>query len=205
MTTRTSVAEALHVIGEYEQHLAATVAPVRTMHVEPDGLVLDEGQRLALTADGLAAFCDAVRAPHPYLRRLRREVRARVLQDHLDRGDPREVVAVLHRNGEFRAFDDPSLLRLRGTEVLEAVVESLPRDAGPFVERLSFQDDMLIINVLGDAVTEEIAPGDAVAAGLQIRHSLTGARATRVESFILRLVCANGMRHADHLARQRTA
>lgn len=200
---RTTIHEALERIDAYEQGYSRIPTPARLVRVEPDGLVVD-GAKVTLGGDGLRRFCASVGAPSGYLASLGRDLRARVLQHHLDRGKPAEFVEVICRGGVFCGFAEAGLLRLRGLEVVGAVAEALPDDAGAFVEELRISDDKLEIDILGDAVTEAILPGDVVAAGIRVTDFQFGVGATRIETYLLRRLCENGMTHRDHVGLTRT-
>jgi hypothetical protein len=53
------------------------------------------------------------------------------------------------------------------------------------------------MDLLSDEMTEEVTSDDVVAAGLEVQHSLVGAKATVIQAYIHRRICENGMTHRD--------
>ena len=105
---------------------------------------------------------------------------------------------MISRDGEFVAFSEVSLLKLTTAEVVAAVAEGINADESALdAYDIKFFNESFQIDLLGVDRQEEIAPGDIMRAGLRLTHSLIGAHATVVETFIWRLACRNGMVHRD--------
>lgn len=200
---RLTVEDALRMLEAREQEFREFRVPVRTLRVEPMALVV-EGARLTMDRASMRRFCRQAGAPVSYLFRLSRDLRAQLLQHHVDRADLGEFVAVVSRDDGFVGFANSGLLRLREPEVVRAVLDGIPADAGPYIDSFHVDDDELRLDLVAQATTEEVAPGDVVAAGLRITHSVLGRAATRIESFMVRRVCANGLISHDCVKSERT-
>jgi hypothetical protein len=61
------------------------------------------------------------------------------------------------------------------------------------VYRIDLTETMLYLKAIDRTLTESVREGDIVCGGLIIRNSEVGASALRVEPFILRRVCSNGL------------
>lgn len=197
-------AEAGNEIARMEDVLAEHAVHTENLRVQPDGLVM--GDRLIGVADrGWSAFCSSVDAPVSYIRRLDPDIRAAVMQRHLKRGDLGSTITVVEEAGELVAFDRADLVRLKTSDVLNAVAEGLESNLADMevsnlrLRAASSEFQLLSINRL----KSEVVPGDVVRAGLSIVHSPVGAHPTWVEAYLERLVCSNGMLHRDHVGRQK--
>ena len=145
---------------------------------------------------GLERLCARLSAPADYLRSIDADLRQAVLQRHLERGDlPAEGLTVLARDGELIGLGRSDLLRISGSEVLQAVQQASERILA--VQSLHFRDEGMEADLLVDNFAAEAAPGDVLRAGLRVTHSFLGDHATLVESYILRLVCRNGLTHRE--------
>jgi hypothetical protein len=126
---------------------------------------------------------------------------APVLQHHLERGDLGGCeVTVISRGDEFRAFGRPDLNRIDGTAVLGAIRDGTGQDL--LVHRLTFDDDGFQTDLIAPDAGEEVAPGDVLRYGLRVTHSALGEHATWIETYILRLVCSNGLTHRECVSRR---
>lgn len=186
------------VITEVDTHESG----IRELVVEP-GARIENGDALTLggssyhlTNDGFRRFCDQLSAPAEYLSALPADIRQLALQHHLNRCDFNNGrVSAIVRGDEFRAFSRPDLYRLKSCDVLTAVQEGANV---PFtVKSLAISDDSFQLNLLIESESEEISVGDVVSAGVQVCHSMIGDHATRIESYVFRLVCQNGLTRRD--------
>jgi hypothetical protein len=158
---------------------------------------------IGLGEEGLRRLANSVAAPFSYIRNLAPEVRAILLQHHLDRGDLGEKITVLTRNGDLIGFASSYLLRLRAEDVLDAILEGIGTCAQKLeIYRLAFFNESFELDLLGHELEQEVVPGDIVSGGLRVTHSLVGEHATWVEGFVLRLVCSNGMTHRECVSRR---
>lgn len=110
----------------------------------------------------------------------------------MHRSQERRMVRTL--DGTARAFLSDRYRRIDNDSVLEAALPAL-YDLGEGVEINSSQvtDRRLYVKASFATVEGEVAKGDIVRAGVVISNSEIGAGSVKVEQFIYRLVCTNGM------------
>ena len=187
-------------VGKYEGN-------IHELAVGP-GFRVENGQTLVvgeshycLKGAGLRRFCEQVSAPAGYMKDLPARIRQPVLQHHLHCCDlsDRPISAIV-RGNEFLAFSRPDLYRPSGRDVLEALQAGADRQLE--VKQLVISDESFQADLLVENVSEEVAPGDVVSAGVRVTHSLIGEHATWIESFIHRLRCSNGMTHRECVERK---
>jgi hypothetical protein len=191
-------------IARIESALAEHTVDTRNIRVQPDCLLIGD-RCLNLGDRGWAAFCPSVDAPLSYIERLDSDILAVVMQRHLQRGDLGSTVTAFEENGELVAFDRADLVRLKTTDVFQAVAESFGPDASDVeVSNVSLSAATAEFQFLSvNRLKNEVAPGDVVRAGLSVTHSPVGAHPTWVEAYLERLICRNGMLHRDHIGRQK--
>jgi hypothetical protein len=198
-----TIDDAIRRLNQSESDMAVEDVPVALLRVEPDGLAV-HGRHLDLPHAGLERFCRHLGAPGHYLSTLDPGVVAPVLQHHLDRGDLGEGrVTLITRNSAFVAFGRSDLARLTSQQVVEAVTAGIGRDGADLhVSGLRVSDEGFELDLLGNRTAEEVVPGDILRGGLRVSHSLVGAQATQIESYVLRLICSNGMTHRECAGRR---
>jgi len=169
--------------------------PVTGPLMFPDAMTLQAGENAyRLGQPGLARLCARLSAPAEYLGNIDADLRQAVLQRHLERGDlPIEGLTLLARQGELIGLGRSDLLRISGAEVLEAVQQASDRELT--VQSLQFREEGIEADLLLENFAAEAGPDDVLRAGLRVTHSFLGDHATVVESYILRLVCRNGLTH----------
>jgi hypothetical protein len=194
----TTIEDAFRQVTLAEADVRQRLVPAETIRVERAGLLTEDGQ-FRLDDAGLERFCRRVGAPARYLTRLERGVSVPLLQYHVDRGDLGDgPVTLITRRDRFLAFGRNDLTRLSGEQVLQAVLDGIRGVSnGLHVGSLAISEESFRLDLLSHEVSREIEPGDIVEAGLRIRHSMIGESATQIESFLLRLVCSNGMTHRE--------
>jgi len=209
-----SLEEVIARVAASDAGLMIRRVPVDGLRVAPDRLITDDAV-YGLSGPGLVRFCKALGVPHEYLAKLAAPIRTLLLQHHLERGDLRRVqaragdaraaqVTILSREGKFLGFGRPDLLLLSGADVLRAVREGVGSDGASMrVHSLQFQPDSFELDLVSLRHAEEVLPGDVIRAGIRVNHSQIGERATTIESYLLRLVCSNGMTHRECVSRQR--
>ena len=167
---------------------------------EPDRLWVDDAS-YRLDGEGLARLCEHLRAPASYLRSLDAQTRQIVLQHHLDRGDHRPGTAtIITRDDRFVAFGRSDLHRLDGADVLEAIRTGVGQEL--IVHDLRFDEDEYRADLIATDAGEEVAPGDVLRYGIRVTHSSLGEYATQIETYILRLICTNGLTHRECVSRR---
>jgi len=193
-----TIDEAIREMASAEEQLTEDRVAAEELRAEP-GHLLARGRSYRLGDEGMERFCKRLGAPSKYLMNLDQHVSASVIQHHLDRGDLGQGhFTLVVRNGAFVAFGRTDLQRLTGAEVVQAVVAGIgPESESLHVSGLSCANDSYQLDLLSEEISEEVAAGDIVRAGLRITHSLIGDHATQIESYIIRLICENGLTHRE--------
>ena len=177
-------AEALAKTREEDAKLTERVMAVGQLTVEPDGLYA-AGERLNFGPKGFDQLCDRFRhkVPADYLRSLPTPVALPLLRHHLNGGiEGGDTIALYMRGEEVNGIGRTDLVRLPGTDVMEAVLDGMGGSADELkFTRLAFGDE----SVRFDVVTQRAERGQARG------HRVRGCQ--RV-SFLDRRVCDKGGR-----------
>jgi hypothetical protein len=144
-----------------------------------------------------AAFTDI---PSAYLNRISQENPA-LAANALNHGfsmqkDERRMIRTV--DGKVRGFLSPKYRRLDGYDLLGAVFPTL-QENGLTVAASELTERRLYLKALSPKLLLEVKKGDMVQYGITISTSDVGAGAFRVEPFVYRLDCLNGMISATTL------
>lgn len=147
---------------------------------------------------------DRVAIPARYYDRMRTEapdLLAKNLHHWFQAKPERRMLRTL--DGRVRAFLSDRYRRLDNFDLLErAVIPTFQKYGDSLVfQTAAMTDDRLTVRALLPSVSREVAVGDVVQAGVEIRNSETGAGALTVAPFVWRLVCLNGMVASDRSLR----
>lgn len=139
----------------------------------------------------LANYADV---PKAYFDRIVREnprLAADSVNHGLDRmnGDQRMIRAL---DSKARAILSPSYRRLDSANLVDATLPALI-EAGMELVSSDLTERRLYLRATTPKLQGEIARGDVVQAGIMISNSDVGAGSLRVETFLVRLLCTNGM------------
>jgi hypothetical protein len=168
-------------------------APVHCFDLKDESLILD-GNSLPMEQDVRARLLAKAGAPVSYLSDRSINIQMLALQEHLQQGDFGRTPKAVLRNGRLFTIQRSDLVELTHSEVLTAVADALGRNAECLsLSRIDYADGNLELELVSPTKTREIRRGDVVKAGLHIEHCRFGDRATQVQAFNYRLVCANGM------------
>lgn len=211
LTATASFDDAVRQVHEFEARIRTDQVRPASIHVAADWVTAADHE-YSLEGDGLRQFCQSVGAPHTYLVSLPSALRVAALQHHLDQRHYRrgpnsdEQTTIISRDGRFLAFGRSDLQSLTGLDVLSAVRDGIGETpASLAVSRLSFDGESFVTEIVSRQVPIEVRPGDVICGGLRVTHSHLGAEATSILSFVLRLVCANGLVHRECTGPRRTA
>ena len=194
--------EGLAKVRAEDSKLTERVVTVNQLTAEPDGLYA-AGERLHLSGKGFEQLCGRFRhqpaVPASYLASLPTPIYADLLRHHLNAGmEGGNTIALYSRDQAVTGIGRPDLVRLPGTEVMEAVLDGMGgREDELEITRLAFGDDSVRFDLVTQRAEREVKPGDVVYAGVSVFHSLTGESATRVEGHLHRLKCLNGAVHRE--------
>jgi len=100
-------------------------------------------------------------------------------------------------SGTGRAWLSDRYRRLDNIEVAKRIFPVFDDVAGLEFHQAQLTDTKFYLRAVLPRMQAEVAVGDVVQAGLEIRNSEVGAGALVVQPFILRLICTNGMTVAD--------
>jgi hypothetical protein len=142
-------------------------------------------------------------APVTYLAERSIDLRIVALREHLAQGDlgtsPRPILL----NGHLFTLHSGNLVELTHAELLGAITDALGNHADRLVVSRTHQADGRVeLELVSSEKALEIRPGDVVTAGLHIEHSRYGEQATQIQTFVYRLICANGMMRRECVATQ---
>lgn len=107
----------------------------------------------------------------------------------------RNIRLDLDENQRVIGFDDPRLLRITSTRVIEAVCASLPQRLSPEeieVQRPKLTPRYIHFSCFSPKIIEEPRRGDIINGGIDVVHNLTGDSGTQVLCYVRRLACTNG-------------
>lgn len=156
--------------------------------------VLFGDTRLFLREQGRRSAAEFVGAPAGWLKQSLSETLQAAVFGHLYEELGPKGVTLLSRGGELvRVADDN--LRLGTDEVFASVAEGIGNDAdGVISQNLRFPTETSFeVDLASERFQDQVQPGDIVQGGIHLYHSIAGEEATRIEAYILRLVCMNGM------------
>src|SRR5207247_2450977 len=109
------------------------------------------------------------------------------------RGDFGRRVNVVMRKAQLFTLSSADLISLTNLEVLTAVAEGLGQPVNSlYVARIE-NHPRLELELASTTTSMHVRVGDVIRGGLHITHNRFGGQATRIESYLLRLVCLNGM------------
>lgn len=106
------------------------------------------------------------------------------------RGDKRLVRTL---DGHARAFLSDRYRRMDNFQLLAAIIPAFQERDDLHFASMEITDSRMYIKVLTDQLTAEVKKGDVVRAGVCVRNSEVGLGRLRVDPFVERLVCLNGM------------
>lgn len=143
--------------------------------------------------------------PADYYRRIR-ESHPKLLDESVNTllaarpADERRMVRTL--DGKARAFLSDRYRRLDNFDLMAQIVPSLMQRGDLLFASANVSEDRLYLKVTSEKLCREVKKGDVVRIGLQISNSEVGKGALSVLPFSERLVCLNGMVHADYGTRR---
>jgi len=146
--------------------------------------------------------------PKKYYDRMRKEGKIELLAENINAwiGEKeRRLIRIL--DGRIRAVLSDRYRIMDNYDLVFLALEEFKRKETVEIYRIDLTETMLYLKAIDRTLTEEIREGDIIHGGLIIRNSEVGASSFRVEPFLLRKICSNGLigRHSlkrIHLGRQ---
>jgi hypothetical protein len=194
-----SVDDAIRQLSAHDGGLRYDRFPADQIRVDGDRLVAGD-REYRLGTEGMKRLCRHVRAPVDYLARLPAELRAPLLQHHLqespcaDQNLTNGHCLIISRADAFVNFGRSDLYTLNSPAVLQAVREGIGDQARTLeVQNLHIHDETFAIDLVSPVMTEEVRPGDIIRGGVHVEHSPVSGQATVVMGYVVRLLCSNGL------------
>jgi len=175
-----------------------------------DGLriAVPEYGEYALTDWAHGQLADKLGIPRRYYERMRTSGKAELLAENVNAwlsGKQKRLVRIL--DGKIRAFLSDRYRIMDNYDLVFLALEEFKKKETVEIFRIDLTETMLYLKAVDRTLTESIRAEDIVYGGLILRNSEVGASAFKVEPFILRRVCNNGLilQHSlkkIHLGRQ---
>ncbi len=171
----------------------------RNLKAAPDGghvveLEIPDHGKFPLTAWAHLQMAEKLEIPKRYYDRMITAGKAELLADNINAwlGErDRRLVRVLDR--QIRAILSNRYRIMDNYDLLFLAMEEFRKKETVEIYKAEVTETMLYLKAIDRTLTAEITRGDIIYGGLIIRNSEVGASAFRVETFILRKICSNGL------------
>jgi hypothetical protein len=153
-------------------------------------------------------LADKLGIPRKYYQRMLDSGRFWLLAENVNawlNEEGKKLIRIL--DGRIRAILSDRYRIMDNYDVVFLALDEFKRRETVEIHRIDLTETMLYLKAIDRTLTDSVRDGDIVYGGLIIRNSEVGASALRVEPFILRRVCSNGLilQHSlkrIHLGRQ---
>lgn len=177
---------------------------------EEEGIRLgipDRGQWY-LTEWAHGQLADKLGIPRRYYERMRNSGKPQLLADNINawlEGKERRLIRIL--DGKIRAILSDRYRIIDNYDLVFLALDEFKKKETVEIYRVDLTETMLYLKAIDRTLTASIKEEDIVNGGLILRNSEVGASSLRIEPFILRKVCNNGLilQHSlkkIHLGRQ---
>jgi hypothetical protein len=171
----------------------------RALKAVPDDIY---GLRLAipdygeypLTEWAHGQLADKLGIPRRYYERMRSSGKSWLLAENVNAwlGEKeRRLIRIL--DGRIRAILSDRYRIMDNYEIVFLALDEFKKKETVEIYRIDLTETMLYLKAIDRTLTDSVREGDIICGGLIIRNSEVGASALRVEPFILRRVCGNGL------------
>lgn len=181
----------------FEKHTHTKDIAPRDLRLLESGELWLESKKFKLTPEAETSLTKLVQCPSSFFTSIPNDLRATLVNRLLV--DSSRIMSdrllVLIKNEQILGFSNPSLLHLSGSEVLHTALSAKPKSISEDldVRRFELTPDTLLLEVSSPQASIEIRADEIISAGLSIRHSPNGSFATKISTYLHRLVCTNGM------------
>jgi hypothetical protein len=171
----------------------------RSLRAAPDGgrvveLEIPDQGKYPLTPWAHLQMAEKLGIPKKYYDRMVTAGKAELLAENINAwiGEKdRRLVRVLDR--QIRAILSDRYRIMDNYDLLFLAMEEFRKKETVEIYKAEVTETMLYLKAIDRTLTAEITRGDIIYGGLIIRNSEVGASAFRVETFILRKICSNGL------------
>jgi len=171
-------------------------------------LVVPEYGDFQLTDWAHGQLADKLGIPRRYYERMRNSGKSQLLADNVNawlEGKERRLIRIL--DGKVRAILSDRYRIIDNYDLVFLALDEFKKKETVEIYRIDLTETMLYLKAIDRTLTASIREEDIVYGGLILRNSEVGASALKVEPFILRKVCSNGLilQHSlkkIHLGRQ---
>jgi hypothetical protein len=157
-------------------------------------LVIPDYGGYSLTDWAHGQLADKLGIPRKYYQRMMDSGKLRLLAENvnawLGEGE-RRLIRIL--DGRIRAILSDRYRMMDNYDLVFLALEEFKRKETVEIYRIDLTETMLYLKAIDRTLADSVRDGDIVYGGLIIRNSEVGASALRVEPFILRKVCSNGL------------
>jgi hypothetical protein len=139
-------------------------------------------------------LADKLGIPRRYYERMMDSEKFQLLAENVNawlREKERRLIRIL--DGRIRAVLSDRYRVMDNYDLVFLALDEFKKRETVEVYRVDLTETMLYLKAIDRTLTASIRDGDIVCGGLIIRNSEVGASALRVEPFILRKVCSNGL------------
>jgi hypothetical protein len=165
---------------------------------ENDGirLAIPEYGEFPLTDWAHGQLADKLGIPRKYYERMRAMGKSELLAENInawlvERERERRLIRIL--DGKIRAILSDRYRIMDNYDLLFLALDEFKKKETVEIYRADLTETMLYLKAIDRTLTASIKADDIVFGGLILRNSEVGASAFRVEPFILRKVCENGL------------
>jgi hypothetical protein len=154
--------------------------------------VIDHG-RWPLTEWAHSQLAEKTGIPKKYYDRMLEAEEFELLADNINTWlrDGKRLIRIL--DGKVRAILSDRYRIIDNYDLVFLALDEFQKKETIEVHRIDLTDTMLYIKAIDRTLTDTIKEQDMVYGGLILRNSEVGASALRIEPFILRRVCSNGL------------
>ena len=157
-----------------------------------DGALFCDGERYELDPDIRKRLFIKARAP--LLGGYSVRLQDIALSEHIQRRDFGNDIKLIRRGDRLVTVSRADLIELPCSAVLDAISTELGTDGESLsVARIARDEERLELDLVSPAKAIDVRVGDIVQGGLHIEHTRYGDDAIKIQAFILRLKCSNGM------------
>jgi hypothetical protein len=173
--------------------------PLRDARFTEDGLFCN-GQLLRANDECRSGLFNRVGASASYWERHTPSFSAQALTEHLKNDDfGSRPTALAHRNDLITVFRG-ELSGLPDRDVVWAIAEETEGEE-LVVTRIVRNPERMELELVSPAQAIAVRANDIIQAGIAIIHCRYGSEATKIDTYMLRLVCSNGLTHRQCVSR----